>query len=115
RGEHRSPECLLRNRDPGRDQHGSNGDAAAAADPCVPRAVVPHAAHSGADAEPATHPQPGPGALKDGALNLNGNWRSRNIRPIAPVSYDGAFVEIAMRTGTLAAAVSMCLLLRVQG
>ena len=58
RGEHRSRECLLRYRGPGRDQHRSDGDAAAAADPGVPRAVVPHAAHSGADAEPATYPQP---------------------------------------------------------
>ncbi len=50
-GQHRSRECILRNRGPRRDQRRSDGDAAAAADPGIPRAVIPHAAHRSADAE----------------------------------------------------------------
>ena len=62
RRQHRNRECLLRDGSPRRDQHRSDGDTAAAADPGIPRAVIPHAARSGTDAEPATYPQPSIGA-----------------------------------------------------
>ena len=71
--------ALLRNRGPRRDQHRSDGDTAAAADPGIPRAVIPHAAHSGADAEPATNPQPSLETLERGALP----WMSAAQPPTA--------------------------------
>ena len=56
RNQHRSRECLLHDGDPRRDQHRSDGDTAIAADPGIPRTVVPDAAHRRADAEPAIDP-----------------------------------------------------------
>ena len=50
--QHWSSECHTSHGGPGRDQHRSDVDTAAAADSGIPRAVVPHAAHGCADAEP---------------------------------------------------------------
>jgi hypothetical protein len=61
-------------------QHRTDGDATAAADPGIPRAVIPHAAHSCADAEPATYPRPSIETLEFGAPPLMERRGSRQFR-----------------------------------
>ena len=68
-----------------RDRYRSDGDAAAAADPGIPRAVIPHASTpSGGEREPETYPQPSIGGMGQGALPLVGQRPPRTRRSDAP-------------------------------